>query len=904
MTTNELDGEVDADSLVQHHDVQPLELDTASEDHPLKEALGDAEQRELQVDQSMAGEQFAFRYDDVAAFPREYIANCITACVRRGRYELVALGYEKDEVLDMSPAEVLDNAREDAGYYAWIEVVRTHPASQLPDAVIADNGIGLAPNEFRAVQNVGWSGAHQEGRVNGQFGQGVLSAFMGVGKYGKFIWETRSRLTDDSYAVVCRIDGFNDKDADRSDYGSTFRFPTLVDEARNLNWFETIEELSAVAPVDIKFKEYNADEELVAHRTEEFHASTLDSRFDDDQYYARFEDEFCVAATGPTVDYNGTRTFLGYQPIERNDGHGTPGSYKSRWNFDLRLKREDGCIAICECEDEDHTGQIPVEQAEYEAREDTDRLVSKDTLSEADGDHVQLPEPVDDKDRLKSGHRDFYKYVARQLYESYESDLSVLLSELADQGLDGLVGLDGAKSQLLDEGMRSLTRRRSTPEDVKQRLEDRYSLDDPGEEFVNVVSVVRETIELCPRNTYNITRQYNRNTTKVLDLIREMYDSDGTVFMAKSPNQDKAELAWALHDDNEVVKVSQYDRWENLFGWQKLKDLTLYNIEDEYGSDLPASILDKDRASDSGNSSSTSVGDGETPEDRTVKVRRGAGGQRQYNALSAEAIKKRLTTDGLSLSVGRDEFDHLVLYKTTEPHMADCGRHLTSDGAAYARVPEYVAEYLSPLDTVYESEQAFYEQLAEATFDSIALDDFLTDDDVVGCDDVPDGVSTGTVSTPDVDSDVLFYTSPNPSSERERLTEDPRLLQLFLRECYAVLDETLFEYDTLVITDVASVRDAWPAFNEEQGVVDDAPDVVGYRTPRQINRQALIDIDLDDLERKRDFPPEQFDREAPEWDLLKPTLTNDDKNERRRAVLAQLESAVDEGEPVFPSQRE
>jgi hypothetical protein len=71
----------------------------------------------------------------------------------------------------------------------------------------------------------------------------------------------------------------------------------------------------------------------------------------------------------------------------------------------------------------------------------------------------------------------------------------------------------------------------------------------------------------------SVSRKGNRITTYVSDVIVRAGD-EGDVYMAKSLTSDKkVRLAWALDDNNVIVVVDNYDEYEDILGWKKLKNL-------------------------------------------------------------------------------------------------------------------------------------------------------------------------------------------------------------------------------------------------------------------------------------------------------------------------------------------
>jgi len=113
-------------------------------------------------------------------------------------------------------------------------------------------------------------------------------------------------------------------------------------------------------------------------------------------------------------------------------------------------------------------------------------------------------------------------------------------------------------------------------------------------------------------NGSEVTKKSGREDIRVSEVLAAAGE-EGTVFMAKSlTSMKKVKLAWNLHEDNQVVVVDNYELWEELLGWSKLKELPhgRKKIRRLYGDSLPQDVLDEiapptkqSRSSDSNTSS-------------------------------------------------------------------------------------------------------------------------------------------------------------------------------------------------------------------------------------------------------------------------------------------------------------
>lgn len=89
-----------------------------------------------------------------------------------------------------------------------------------------------------------------------------------------------------------------------------------------------------------------------------------------------------------------------------------------------------------------------------------------------------------------------------------------------------------------------------------------------------------------------VSSKSNRDAVYIPNLVNSM--DDGDVFMAKTVGSvNKVRIAWDLNDDNEIIVVDDYDKWEALFGWRKLKELPhgKNKILEELGHKLSDDVL-------------------------------------------------------------------------------------------------------------------------------------------------------------------------------------------------------------------------------------------------------------------------------------------------------------------------
>lgn len=193
----------------------------------------------------------------------------------------------------------------------------------------------------------------------------------------------------------------------------------------------------------------------------------------------------------------------------------------------------------------------------------------------------------------------------------------------------------------------------------------------------------------------------------------------GTVYMTKTVSKgsiDKMRMAFDLDDENVVVVVDEYERWENLLGWEKLKQFPhgKNQIRQQYGGQLSDELLErltaredgddetKDESSDTGRRTRTK------PSEEVLNI---AVSRKHSERVkrTAEAVADTFE-DGDTISIDwTAEIDTLILFPTTSDklmsdHWWIPGWRGYEDGekrhAAIANCNKGTFEYLNRLDNV------------------------------------------------------------------------------------------------------------------------------------------------------------------------------------------------------------
>lgn len=649
-----------------------------------------------QIDPQLGIKRFVDLYDHPRACVREYISNAETACKRRAQAELREVGYTDDELDDMGFIETIETAEEETGYRALIEI--EFQQGDPPMFRISDNGCGISVKEWRVLTEVGLSASHDCGERLGKFGMGVLSAFKMAGMYNPIHMWTKSVFDDASYAYGITIqDPEGEIPGGRDEYGTTFKF-ALSDEAADvIDMADAVDHFAEALKVPLLYTEY--DEHGNPVDDEDYTPQRMEQRLNDDTPYVVVDNEFVRAVAHPHASED---TYLVTAPIGRNDSTYS-SEHQSPWQFDMRVKREDG--AIYESHNESHVGKIPLNDSAYEGRPDDrkDRYIPE---SEVDATDMRLPEPTGSRDQFESQYvSDFCNWVSGLLQEQFQDRVADVFQSVSD--MSDLFGLDTEARAFFDAAFdhEISYSHRTNGDSLQDHVADAYGAD-WTDDFCEKLVLMQESVSYAPRGKSGVSQKAYRTRKTVWDLVEDSHP-DGDVYMGQTINEDKAGAVWAAHDDNEVVRVktSEYDTYADTFGWKLLKDIDLYNLDDQFPSldDDQLQRLGKTRVGGD-SSESESLTRNRDPETRELKVRQSSS-PGDYAKVAGKTIKNELDDDGTVSCDTYSSASELVLFPSTHDRSITGHYWLACGNTAVAKCPKYVYEYLSDVDNVYTYEE-------------------------------------------------------------------------------------------------------------------------------------------------------------------------------------------------------
>lgn len=254
-------------------------------------------------------------------------------------------------------------------------------------------------------------------------------------------------------------------------------------------------------------------------------------------------------------------------------------------------------------------------------------------------------------------------------------------------------------------------------------------LDTPRDKLGDVLEVADQRVKVL----YNEGKRPSNFSHKYIPYIIEDVQPDGTVYMCKSVNGNKAMMAWDLNSNNTVVKVDEYEPLEVL-GWEKLKDFPHgeRQIREQYGDLLSDEVLEvvcgrKDTSSSGSSRRSGGV--------ERLTISTGKKSHEKFN-MDADTVREKFESQA---SIPEHSIARLVLFPPdTDRNLSDnwwiTGDFTDTVEVAIANCKKSTYEKLSSVNQVwhvdeYIDEAGDYE--VETSDGPMKLDDLDLDNTVV-----------------------------------------------------------------------------------------------------------------------------------------------------------------------------
>lgn len=311
---------------------------------------------------------------------------------------------------------------------------------------------------------------------------------------------------------------------------------------------------------------------------------------------------------------------------------------------------------------------------------------------------------------------------------------------------------------------------------------------------------VGDAMEVADAKVKVLTHKDKRPGSFTHKYIPEVIESaeDGTVYMCKSVNGNKAMMAWDLNPSNVVVKVDEYDPYK-ILGWELLKDFPHgeRQIREQYGDQLSDDVLLALCGPQGGSGNSqTSSQTAASKETLTISV-----GRRDHHKFKeqADTLKEEFRQQGQATD---KSLKRLVLFPTgTDENLSDnwwiVGSFGESATVGFANCNKSTYEYLSDLDEVWH------------------IDDYLSQ-----AEDYEVVTSEGKMPLGEVDDPVVFTTSEKPFNRLTSPRVIDNLLTVLKEQCEGKWKSPDLDGDeTLIILDDRHAFRARPLLHNAETVL-------------------------------------------------------------------------------------
>lgn len=577
---------------------------------------------------------------------------------------------------------------------------------------LRDNGIGIKRSVLKKVLTViGRSQNRDDGELSGKYGMGFLACYKLVGVRGGFLMYSNARETEnDPIRGIWKPGGFEmdtgnelPSKMDEDDYGTLFEFTLKesVDISQVRDWVSKHAEWSTVP---ILYSEYDKDGKEVFN--EDYGDKTLKQHYESSKSVS-IDNEYFTAVCSPESE---GRTLLINSPITRN---GTTSVGYLNWNFDIRLKNENGVVVNGPNKGLQPTNSKRYREMDEERRE---KYVPKSDLKSSD---VTLPEPTGTRDSLGSD-REFWDYITSSLADEYKEKVQEIIDGLESE--DDYMELSSDEKRILNDTINRSSLIHKTNQKTKDAFKKEFGID-VEDDLIRVLRTSRKTVRIVEQgaDARKASRKRSSQTTKCIALEAH-HKIEGDVYMAVSLNQDKMDAVWDDSSDNAVVRVNSskdYPSLESVFGWNQLKDVK--RMMDQMS--LSDSIVERLQTGSKGKSTSSSR---KRNSQKDVKDRHLTIHQKGFNRSGLEVDEIEEYYEGTN--------KHLVLFPSSTDKKLSNHKGLESSHVGIANCIVKVADYLDDCDNVHKIDN-WYSHIQDKKFETsegrITVSEIREEDNII-----------------------------------------------------------------------------------------------------------------------------------------------------------------------------
>lgn len=642
-------------------------------------------------------------YKSTSAGVREPVTNAVTSVIRA----------EENGYLDKKEDGII-----------VFELYEDGPSTTL---IIRDNGVGMTKDEIdKVVTRIGKSTARSDTELTGRFGMGFLATWMlAGGTDGGFIMRSNPRGVDDGpFTGVWTSSGFTELDEElNNSYGGLSENQYGVELEINLdesistqqieNWIDEYSEWTRVPVLFRHHKDGKVEDEEYPTKSVKDHMENIEEEDDpsnqlyvtsDDLRYYTVEHEAFTAVNSNLKEnsrgYGGNSInnwILMDVPISSGSKHS--GDYPLS-SIHIRINYETPMVV-----DGPHKGKFVEMGSDIPERlREKEDVISKEKLVETD---IVTPYPIGTRDTLKD-ETGFRQWLAEEFKKLYYKDMATIVCSV--ENLDQYTELSDEERNKFHNNLDEIADHRVTKSTL-DRLQNvaNTSFTDNFEKAI--ICLENHYVGLAPEGKGGVSRQQNRKTVDVSDIVTETHNKDKDVFMAHRISQEKAEFVWDAEKDHKVVRVdsSRQDTYEQIFGWKSLTDL-------DFETDLNLERDDRRKYLETSD-----------VEDKTVTLH--IGSYSNTVKYQAKQLKQAMEEDGVYLEDNDNEkydIKKLIIFQRGGYNISG-NKQLAGDYIATVSTPEDVFEYLKDTENVWTAEKAVDKYSVEVTL-SDGTNKEITDD--------------------------------------------------------------------------------------------------------------------------------------------------------------------------------
>lgn len=448
---------------------------------------------------------------------------------------------------------------------------------------LRDNGIGMNEETVRNVfLDFGVTTGAQKEDVVAQFGMGVASYSNLVGFHdGKIYMETNPRYEEEALYGYYSIDGlqYNVDETElrllsEDEYGTAYEM-WLREDISSSDVRSWIERVSNYNDVRIKIDYQDGHSETIE-------PSTVYDKFNqEDSLFVEHEDmEIGKFVAGHNVPSD---TVLIHRDIEFNLDSDNRPPFKD--NVFIRLYTESE--KVCEGE---HKGKLVIDDSKYQQLDEEmkERHIPR---SEVSDQTAVTPRVVGNREKLSSDG-EFSRWVVEKLREAYYNRAKNCLEQI--NSADDFYSMNRKSQNFVELVMsKNIFSYSYKYNNFSDRMEDKYTENNTEgilekftpEDYTVNSNTVRILSALFDTSAIKDSIGLSDNRPEIgWSIEQDRRNGNTTVYMGVSINDKKKRVVREDDPNSIIIRVDNagvYDRYEEVFGWDKLKTVKKSNL-DEY----------------------------------------------------------------------------------------------------------------------------------------------------------------------------------------------------------------------------------------------------------------------------------------------------------------------------------